>query len=68
MAARAEHARQRLGVEIPATPLNPDSNQLMNSPASSPPLVGILMGSDSDWPTMKAAAEVCAEFGVACDA
>ncbi|HUI05948.1 MAG TPA: 5-(carboxyamino)imidazole ribonucleotide mutase [Verrucomicrobiae bacterium] len=29
------------------------------------PLVGILMGSDSDWPTMKAAAETCAEFGVA---
>jgi 5-(carboxyamino)imidazole ribonucleotide mutase len=26
--------------------------------------VGILMGSDSDWPTMKAAAEVCVEFGV----
>jgi 5-(carboxyamino)imidazole ribonucleotide mutase len=32
------------------------------------PLVGILMGSDSDWPTMKAAADVCAEFGVASDA
>ena len=28
------------------------------------PMVGILMGSDSDWPTMKAAAEVCAEFGI----
>jgi 5-(carboxyamino)imidazole ribonucleotide mutase len=28
------------------------------------PVVGILMGSDSDWPTMKAAAEACAEFGV----
>src|SRR5215475_10652430 len=28
-------------------------------------LVGILMGSDSDWPTMKAAAEVCGEFGIA---
>lgn len=28
------------------------------------PLVGILMGSDSDWPTMKAAADVCVEFGV----
>ncbi len=28
-------------------------------------LVGIIMGSDSDWPTMKAAAEVCAEFGIA---
>lgn len=31
------------------------------------PVVGILMGSDSDWPTMKAAADVCAEFGVSCD-
>ena len=30
----------------------------------STPLVGILMGSDSDWPTMKAAADACAEFGV----
>jgi len=28
------------------------------------PLVGILMGSDSDWPTMKAAAEVLTELGV----
>jgi 5-(carboxyamino)imidazole ribonucleotide mutase len=31
-------------------------------------VVGILMGSDSDWPTMKAAADVCAEFGVVCEA
>jgi 5-(carboxyamino)imidazole ribonucleotide mutase len=30
--------------------------------------VGILMGSDSDWPTMKAAAEACAEFGVGTEA
>ena len=29
--------------------------------------MGILMGSDSDWPTMKAAADACAEFGVKCD-
>jgi 5-(carboxyamino)imidazole ribonucleotide mutase len=28
------------------------------------PLVGIVMGSDSDWPTMQAAAEACSEFGV----
>jgi 5-(carboxyamino)imidazole ribonucleotide mutase len=28
------------------------------------PIVGIIMGSDSDWPTMKAAADACAEFGV----
>jgi 5-(carboxyamino)imidazole ribonucleotide mutase len=32
------------------------------------PLVGILMGSDTDWPTMKAAADVCAEFGIASEA
>ena len=28
------------------------------------PLVGIVMGSDSDLPTMEAAAEVCRQFGV----
>lgn len=28
------------------------------------PLVGIVMGSDSDWPTMQAAAEVLTEFGI----
>ena len=27
-------------------------------------VVGILMGSDSDWPTMKLAADTCSEFGV----
>jgi len=32
------------------------------------PVVGILMGSDSDWPTMKAAADVCAEFGILSEA
>ena len=32
------------------------------------PLVGILMGSDSDWPVLKAAAEALAEFGVASEA
>ncbi len=32
------------------------------------PLVGIIMGSDSDWPTMRAAAETCREFGVAFEA
>ena len=28
------------------------------------PLVGLIMGSDSDWPTMQPAAEALAEFGV----
>ena len=32
------------------------------------PTVGILMGSDSDWPTMKQAAEACAEFGIVAEA
>ncbi len=32
------------------------------------PLVGIVMGSDSDWPVMKAAADACAEFGVGYEA
>lgn len=28
------------------------------------PLVGVVMGSDSDWPTMKQAADILEEFGV----
>jgi len=36
----------------------------MSGPLEVPPVVGIVMGSDSDWPTMKAAAEACEEFGV----
>lgn len=35
---------------------------------STSPLVGIVMGSDSDWPVMKAAADICARFGVAYEA
>lgn len=31
-------------------------------------LVGILMGSDSDWPVMKAAADALTEFGIASEA
>ena len=36
----------------------------MKKSPSIKPVVGILMGSDSDWPTMKAAADACAEFGI----
>jgi len=32
------------------------------------PLVGIIMGSDSDWPTLQLAADACAEFGVSFEA
>ncbi len=41
-----------------------NSALLQKEVKSSRPLVGIIMGSDSDWPTLKAAADVCVEFGV----
>jgi 5-(carboxyamino)imidazole ribonucleotide mutase len=40
----------------------------MKDNKTTKPLVGILMGSDSDWPIMKAAADALAEFGVASEA
>jgi 5-(carboxyamino)imidazole ribonucleotide mutase len=42
------------------------NTRLMNSETKAQ--VGILMGSDSDWPTMKAAADVCKDFGVVSEA
>ena len=33
-------------------------------PETASPLVGIVMGSDSDWPKIKAAAAALDEFGV----
>jgi 5-(carboxyamino)imidazole ribonucleotide mutase len=35
---------------------------------TSAPTIGIIMGSDSDWPTMKAAAEICEDFGISYEA
>ncbi len=40
----------------------------MSNHSNAKPLVGILMGSDSDWPTMKAAADALSEFSVASEA
>ena len=40
----------------------------MKANISDKPVVGILMGSDSDWPVMKAAAEALAEFGIGSEA
>jgi 5-(carboxyamino)imidazole ribonucleotide mutase len=31
------------------------------------PKVAIIMGSDSDWPTLQPAADACAEFGIPCE-
>lgn len=39
----------------------------MPAQPSPRPLVGIIMGSDSDWPTLQPAAEACAEFDVPCE-
>lgn len=39
----------------------------MKTKAKNPPPVGIIMGSDSDWPTMEAAYQVCQEFKIACE-
>src|SRR5882762_4784912 len=36
----------------------------MSEWAGGDPVVGVIMGSDSDWPVMSAAAEALAEFGV----
>ncbi len=36
----------------------------ITEPTSAAPLIGIIMGSDSDLATMREAAHICAEFGV----
>ena len=38
---------------------------MASPPSAGPPTVGVIMGSRSDWETMKAAADVLAQFGVA---
>ena len=44
------------------TPLNAATP--MAGAGSDTPIVGLVMGSDSDWPVMEAAAEALAEFGI----
>lgn len=41
------------------------SNGFGNDERAAVSTVGLIMGSDSDWPTMRAAAEVLDDFGVA---
>jgi 5-(carboxyamino)imidazole ribonucleotide mutase len=42
-----------------------ENKRIAKAARAAKPVVGIIMGSDSDWPTMKAAADACAEFGIA---
>jgi 5-(carboxyamino)imidazole ribonucleotide mutase len=44
------------------------SGELSGAISEKAPVVGIVMGSDSDWPVMKAAAEALQEFGIAHEA
>jgi 5-(carboxyamino)imidazole ribonucleotide mutase len=41
---------------------------MSNQSSVGKPVVGILMGSDSDWPVMKAAADALKEFGLVSEA
>src|SRR5258705_3793114 len=43
-----------------------DERAMKFKKTSTTPRVGIIMGSDTDWPTMKGAGDACAEFGVPC--
>jgi 5-(carboxyamino)imidazole ribonucleotide mutase len=43
------------------------SDQAAAAPKNQPPLVGVVMGSDSDLPTMRAAIEALGEFGLAAE-
>lgn len=45
-----------------------ESNTVQGSPAEALPLVGLVMGSDSDWPVMEEAAKVLEEFGIGYEA
>ncbi len=40
----------------------------MTDTTAPAPLVSIVMGSDSDWPTMRAAADILTELGIAFEA
>ena len=62
-AARANDNRHQ-AIAFIAYAVNVNVNHRMSTKSTGKPMVGIIMGSDSDWPTMKAAADACAEFGV----
>ncbi|MET7800892.1 5-(carboxyamino)imidazole ribonucleotide mutase [Streptomyces decoyicus] len=44
--------------------LSPETRPAAATPADPSPVVGIVMGSDSDWPVMEAAAQALAEFEI----
>ena len=52
-------------MSTPSATINPvEQNSTITSPAGQPK-VGIIMGSQSDWATMSAAAQLLADFDIA---
>ena len=45
-----------------------ETPETMSNPAASHPLVGVIMGSKSDWETLHDAVSVLRELGVPCEA
>lgn len=43
---------------------SPRARRVAAGETATPPRVGIVMGSDSDWPTMEPAAQVLSDFGI----
>ena len=53
---------------MPTRPKSPVTPPSSHSATRGTPLVGVLMGSDSDWPVMEQAVKVLGDFGVPCEA
>jgi 5-(carboxyamino)imidazole ribonucleotide mutase len=64
----SEEKPKREGIRLKATEgesaSEGESGSTHSLPPSSPPLVAVVMGSTSDWETMRHAAEVLEQFGV----
>ncbi|SCG04365.1 phosphoribosylaminoimidazole carboxylase, PurK protein/phosphoribosylaminoimidazole carboxylase, PurE protein, partial [Streptomyces sp. Ncost-T6T-2b] len=63
-----QHLRRRSGGRAGARPargrLPARNDHRMTSPSAPAPVIGIVMGSDSDWPVMEAAAKALDEFEI----
>src|SRR4051794_18569376 len=65
MRARGPRRRERRGRPLTIASMPEQSPVAPASPSPDAPLVGVVMGSDSDWSVMAAAAQLLTEFGIA---
>ena len=54
-------------MDTPLTPSSTPTDGVHLTTTGPTPLVGVVMGSDSDWPTMEPTVVALAEFGIACE-